>query len=122
MQSKCVYSGNHYSVEVLVLDSGSSPTDGYLSALSDSDRRKVDVLFERLCCHGRISNKEHFRKVEGTDLFEFKRFQIRLLGFYTRDKRFVICHAVTKKQDKHDRQDLKHAQALRDSYMNPDGN
>jgi hypothetical protein len=117
LHTECVYKGNFHSIELLVLDDGSCPVRGFLSALSAKDRTKVDVLFELLASHGRISNKEKFKKIEGTELWEFKSFQIRLICFFMKDKRVVICHALTKKQDKHKPKDLVHAENLRKALV-----
>ena len=117
LDTRCEFQGPLLSIHALMLDDGSSPVRDYLTALSTQDRRKVDVLFERLGHTGKISNKEHFKKIEGTNLFEFKRHQIRLICFFTPDKRVVICHALTKKQDKHQRNDLDHAESLRKALL-----
>ena len=117
MRTKCEFKGNAFSIDVLVLDDESCPVAEFLIALSQSDRRKVDVLLELLGSKGRISNKEHFKKIEGTDLFEFKRHQIRLICFFTPEKKVVICHALLKKQDKHRARDLEYAEKLRKSLL-----
>lgn len=117
LQTECVYQGNFFSIEVLVLDDGSSPARDFLSSLSSLERTKVDVLFERLASTGKISNSEHFKKIEGTDLLEFKRHQIRLICFFMKGKRVVICHCVRKKQDKHKPKDLDHAENLRKALL-----
>jgi len=43
--------------------------------LDKTDKAKINKLFEVLGDHGKISNKEKFKKIEGTDFFEFKNFQ-----------------------------------------------
>lgn len=117
METKCEFQGTRFGIHVLVLDDNKSPVGDFLAALEPSDRRKVDVLFELLAEKGVISNSEHFKKIEGTDLFEFKRFQIRLICFYTSDKKVVVCHAVKKKKDKHKPSDLDYAEKLRKSFL-----
>jgi hypothetical protein len=121
LQTRCLYKGNHFSIRALVLRDGACPVGDFLAALTPKERRKVDVLFEKLATHGIIRNKELFKKIEGTDLFEFKRFQTRLICFFTADKLVVICHAVMKKKDKHRMEDLDHATGLRKSYLGQDG-
>jgi len=117
LHTKCEYKGNFLSVVLLVLNNGSCPVGDFLASLTPQERRKVDVLFELIGCRGRISNKEHFKKIEGTDLFEFKRHQVRLLCFYTEDKQIVICHALRKKKDRHKKRDLDLATDLRNLYL-----
>lgn len=101
-----------------MLDNGSCPVRDYLSSLSSQERQKVDVLFERLGSTARITNEQKFKKIEGTgSLFEFKSHQTRLICFFTKDKRVVICHALRKKQDKHKPKDLEHAENLRKALL-----
>lgn len=110
MATKLVYGGARFQIELLVSDDGKCQVNEFLEELDASDRRKLDVLFEYLGEQGRISNKEKFKKLEGTDgLYEFKSFQIRLICFYTSDKRVIVCRALKKKRDKHDRTDLDYA-------------
>lgn len=118
LRTRCEYRGNQLAIELLVLDNEASPVADFLGQLTEQERGKVDVLFERLGNQGRISNKELFKKIEGTKLFEFKRHQIRLICFYTSNKRVVICHALRKKQDKHQKRDLDRAEKLRTDYLN----
>lgn len=110
MATREAYKGSRFSIELHVTDDGVCPVGDYLDALGESGRRKIDVLFERLGDHGKIANKEKFKKLEGTDgVFEFKSHQIRLLCFFTNDRRVIVCRGVTKKRDKHDSADIEHA-------------
>jgi len=114
MHTRPEHKGNYFSIELLVLDDQCCPVGDFLNGLSESNRTKIDVLFERLASTGKISNKEKFKKIEGTQkLFEFKSFQIRLICFFTSNKRVVICHALMKKKDKHSSTDLEYAESLR---------
>ena len=68
----------------------------------------MQVLFERLAEHGRIINKEQFKKLEnrkGHAIWEFKRHQVRLLGRFA-GKQFLVAHGLKKKQNKHRSADL----------------
>lgn len=68
----------------------------------------MQVLLERLAEHGRITNKEQFKKLEnrqGHAICEFKRHQIRLLGRFA-GKEFLVAHGLKKKKDKHRPADL----------------
>jgi hypothetical protein len=46
---------------------------------------------------GRISNREHFKKIEETEFFEFKSFQIRMPCYYLPGRLMVITHGFIKK-------------------------
>lgn len=117
LRTESEHKGNSFSIEVLVLDDGSSPVREFLSSLEQSQRRKIDVLFELLATRGKITNDEKFKKIEGTQLFEFKSHQIRLICFFTKDKRVVLCHGLFKKKDKHKPNDLGHAENLRKALL-----
>jgi hypothetical protein len=80
--------------------------------LDESDRAKVLALFQRLADTGRITNEEKFKRVEGTELFEFKSFQVRLLGDFRPGHRFVVTHGLRKKKDKHSKTDIDTAWTL----------
>lgn len=68
-------------------------------------------LFERLGDTGKITNKQKFKKVDD-GLWEFKSYQVRFLGDFRPDRRFVVAHGVRKKKDKHLRKDLSKARRI----------
>jgi hypothetical protein len=112
------YQGSKRTIELLCNDDGSCPTKIFLDGLSDANRRKVDVLFEKMGETGKISNDQKFKKLEGSDgIFEYKSFQIRLLCFYAPGGRVVICRAVTKKQDRHAPNDIRNAEERRRIFL-----
>lgn len=81
----------------------------YESDLDEADSAKVLALFKRLADAGKISNEEKFKRVEGTELFEFKSFQVRFLGDFRPGRRFVLAHGLRKKKDKHNKADIETA-------------
>jgi hypothetical protein len=108
------FTGRFYTIRCLELANGSCPVGEFLDALPDSDRKKLDVQFERLGEHGKITNREKFRKLaDSENIFEFKSFQIRLLCFFGRDKTVWLAHAVIKKKDKHSATDISIAESRR---------
>lgn len=108
------FEGTHYTIHALTLADGSCPAGEFLDSLTAADRRKLDVLFEMLGNHGKISNPEKFKKIEGTDgIFEFKSFQIRLLCFFASNGRVMLAFGVRKKKDKHKREDINRAEEYR---------
>lgn len=118
MGTKVAYAGTQKSIELIIESDGSCPVEEFLNSLSQADRRKVDVLFERMALHGRISNDEKFKKLEGSkDIWEFKSFQIRLLCFHAPGKKLVICKGVIKKRDKHAKADIESAEACREKFI-----
>lgn len=112
------YEGNFFTIRALELADGSCPVGEFLDRLGASDRRKLDVLFEMLGDHGRISNREKFRKLADTEqIWEFKSFQIRLLCFFAPGKLVLLAHEVIKKKDKHKKPDVKIAEERRQWYL-----
>ena len=97
---------------------GVSPVrDAYLD-LDPRDRAGFQKSYETLASNnGRVRNKEHFKKLEGTDLYEFKRFQLRLAGFFLPGKIFVICHIPKpKKRDGWRDQDIERAKTTKNRF------
>ena len=89
--------------------SGKQAALEFFEQLREDEAAKVQVLFERLAEHGRINNKQQFKKLEdlqGHPIWEFKRDQIRFLGRLGPGKQFLVAHGLKKKQDKHRPSDL----------------
>ena len=111
------YEGRRLRITCLTLSNGECPAGAFLAGLSDGDRQKFDVLFERLGNEGRIANQEHFRKLDGTDgIWEFKRFQLRLFCFFAPDKTVYLLYGLTKKKDKHKKADLLRAEEYKADF------
>lgn len=112
------YRGLRFTIECMAMDDGTCPAGEFLDGLSDSDRTKVDLLFEYLGDQGELRNKEKFKVVEGSDkVFEFKSFQIRILGFFAPGYRFILAHGVRKKRDKLKVSDVKTAERRKDWFF-----
>ncbi|MCC6158777.1 MAG: type II toxin-antitoxin system RelE/ParE family toxin [Deltaproteobacteria bacterium] len=86
---------------------GEAAAREYLIELEREPNHRADLvklmrLFSRLAETGSISNREHFRKVEG-NIFEFKAFQRRVLGFFGNlpdgRRSFLLTNGCTKKRD-----------------------
>jgi hypothetical protein len=81
------------------------PAYEFFQGLSPGDQAKVTALFQRLADTGRIVNDEKFKNLggragsEGRQLYEFKSFQIRLIGDFRPGKRFIVAEGVRKKKD-----------------------
>jgi hypothetical protein len=86
--------------------------------LEPGERRKVDVLFEKLGTTGKIWNKEKFKKLEGSDnIWGFKCFQIRLPCFFTPNRRVILAFGFRKQKDRYSREEILRAEAYRDWYF-----
>ena len=112
------FEGPHFTIQALALADGTCPAGDFLDALDSNDRRKLDVLFERLADIGKISNVEKFKEVEGSDdVWEFKSIQIRLFCFVAPRRRVMLAFGVRKKRNKHRREDIDRAEAYRQQFL-----
>lgn len=118
MPTKVVYQGQLKTIEHLCTDPDGRDGEvaDFIATLSACEMAKLDTLFEYLGDRGRITNREKFKKLEESDgIFEFKSHQIRLLGFWVRD-RFVICRGVRKKQHRHRPADIAFAERCKKEF------
>lgn len=77
------------------------PAAEFFHSLTEADQAKLLALFRWFAEQWRISNREKFKKVEGSDgLFEFKSHQLRFIGAYGARAEFVVAHGLRKKQDR----------------------
>lgn len=84
----------------------------------------MQLLFDRLAETGRITNKEHFKKLtdrRGQALWEFKRFQIRFLGSFAPGRRFLVADGLQKKQDGHRSENLDRAARILEEHLSIQG-
>lgn len=104
------------TVEWAVASNGKSPAmEFFQEELTDAEKARTQVLFQRLAQTGRIWNEELFKNLgeragaEGRRLYEFKRFQIRFIGAFRPRGRFIIAVGVRKKKDDLSRSDIERA-------------
>lgn len=122
MEVQAAASGSWGSVVWAVDAAGKSAAKTFYTELGPKDRAKVQALFNALAEEGRIPTKERFKKL-GTwrnwPLWEFKSFQIRLIGTFSRGVRpgeFVVAHGIKKKSDRHRDSDLDKAVRILGSH------
>lgn len=87
---------------------GKRPAKEFYEGLDDEDKAKALALFKRFADHGRITNREKFKKLQD-GLFELKSYQVRFLGDHRPGHRFIVATGIKKKRDNHKRKDLKRA-------------
>lgn len=115
MADSLLLRGQKLQIEFAIRSNGTMPAkDFYDNNLSDKERRKLRAPMELLAETMRVSNREHFKKIEGTEeLFEFKSHQVRLIGFFLPGGRFVLAHGIRKKQDRLSARDIRLADEIR---------
>jgi len=100
MATHLAYDGARLRVLYTVLRNGTSPAKEFYDSLHPVDQARLMALFVHLGEQGQIFNKEHFKKVEGSEFFEFKRHQIRILCRFLPKGRLVLVHGFRKKKDR----------------------
>jgi hypothetical protein len=111
------YSGAKLTIEFAKLMDGTIPGLQFLREQDARHQAQIHVLFKRLGDEGKISNREKFKRIEGTEgLWEFKAFQIRMPCYFRSGQRVVITHGFLKKSDRIRRSDLARAESIKSQY------
>ena len=93
------YRGEKFIVEWFYNERGFSQSFEYYERLTDAQKRKLLMLFNRIGDFGKINDKTKFR-YEGDDIFAFKPQPDRFLSFFVKGNKIIIAHAFRKKTDK----------------------
>lgn len=112
-----LYVGARLRIESIRLGNGSLPLRTFIEGLGDGDKAKVLALIQRLGDSGQIRNEQKCRKLTGTDLFELKSFQIRILWFFAPGGRVILAHHAFKKKERLSPGDIHKAEMLRRQFF-----
>jgi len=104
--------GSWGRVEFSAEDDGKSELYETFLALPHADQVPLHVSMKKLADAGRISNKQKFKKVENSDVFEFKEYQQRFVGFFRPGRRFIIAAHEQKKKDRLSPATIKRAESV----------
>ncbi len=121
MDEHIFYVGPARVIEAAVLKSGSMPAKEFVDSLPELDRAKVYALFRMLGDTGRITNTEKFKRIEGTEFWGFKSFQIRMPCFFLPHGRVVVTHGFRKKQDRMPREEIERANRIKSEHLFREG-
>lgn len=94
----------------------------YLNSLSDKAYEKVNYNMRKV--KGGIMDKNLFKKLDGTDIWEFRTkyngMEYRLLAFWDAEKKALVIatHGFTKKTQKTPQREIDRAEKLRKEYFN----
>ena len=100
MNRPVAYKGARKTIEFALAADGRSLAHEFWQSLDAKTQAKLQTRFRYLGDHGDLRNKEQFKKIEGTHLFEFKEFQIRMPCEFRSGGLVVISHGFKKKADK----------------------
>lgn len=110
--------GNELKYNVLLSDE----VDQFLDTLPIKAKSKI--LYNIRLVESGIQDIDIFKKLEGTDLWEFRTLysgiKYRLLAFYDKDMKALIIttHGFIKKAQKTPSKEIKRAEAIRKEYYN----
>ena len=108
------------AIEFYRTATGRIPTEEFLDTLSDKAVQKIIAVVE-LVGTERIVPAKFFKKLVGTDLYEFRiRWQsniYRLFCFFDRNDKVVITNGFVKKTQKTPQREIDKAQRYRRDYM-----
>jgi len=99
MKEYIAYSGEVFTIEWYFDSTGSSDVLDYFNEQSNSQKRKLLMLFKRMGDFGKISDITKFRN-EGEQIFAFKTQPDRYLSFFHSGKKIIVTNAFVKKSDK----------------------
>ena len=110
------YKGAFYTVELAITANGKCPAKKFLDGLPNVEREKISRIIKRLADKGKVANEKQFKKIEDTEFFEFKNFQIRMPCYFHTDGRVIITHGFTKKEDSIEPEQIDRMKRIRDEY------
>jgi hypothetical protein len=108
------FKGARLTIVYAVCSDHTRPGEEFYDGLGDGDKAKLNKLFEHLGDHGKISNREKFKKIENTNFFEFKSFQIRMPCFFRQGRLVIITHGFRKKDDKIPPAEIRRAERIKE--------
>ena len=111
-----LYQGRVHTIELAKRANGRYEGEKFLDSLSNSDKEKIMRVIKRLADVGRVANREQFKKIEGTEFFEFKNRKIRMPCYFHADGRVIITHGFLKKGDSIEPEQIYRMKRIRDEY------
>jgi hypothetical protein len=93
------YSGELFEIEWYFDTKDQSQSLDYYHEMSNSQKRKLLMLFKRMGDFGRISDKTKFRN-ENDGIYAFKPQPDRFLSFFTSNNKIIVTEGFIKKDNK----------------------
>jgi phage-related protein len=121
MEKPIFYAGGARTIEAAVLASGGMPAKEFVESLGEGDQAKVYALFRMFGDTGKITNPEKFKRIEGTEFYEFKSFQIRMPCFFMPSGRVVVTHGFKKQKDRIPNAEMNRARRIKAEHISREG-
>ena len=115
-----IIAGRSYAI-FTISNGGRCIVRDFIKALNTSDQKKIVALLKRTAEHGTPKNTEKFDSIQGTSLWEFKSFQIRIFCFFNKSKMIILTHGFIKKKQKTPKQEIEKALRLMKEYQKETG-
>jgi len=110
-----VFKGRVLTIAFAVRADGTMPAKDFYDSLDGEWKSKLMSSFRHMGEMGNFNHRERFKHVEGP-IFEFKRFQIRMLCFRS-ESRWVLTNGCSKKGDKLDPSEIARAFAIMNDHI-----
>ncbi|MCB9745676.1 MAG: type II toxin-antitoxin system RelE/ParE family toxin [Alphaproteobacteria bacterium] len=124
MKLEVAVAGRRFTVVFAEDARGIRPAEEFLASLAGDPRGVRDLatiyrLLELFAENGRVNNRQQFKKLEGTSptLVEFKKHQVRVLGFFDGEGLLCLTHGFIKKQDRIPKSELERAYRIRGEHL-----
>lgn len=101
---------------IWAMTASGAPARECLESLDPAERARILRLYQKLADSGRIHNVEHFKKLEGTEFWQFKGHQARFLGVFEPGGRFVVLTGFVKKSRRTPRSEIDRARHVLNEY------
>jgi len=108
--------GERFTVECAICLNGECPSKDFLHSLDNLNRAKIVKIITKFAKVGKIWNTEQFKKIEGTDFWEFKCFQIRVPMYHCSRGIIALTHGFRKKGDKIPEGQMEKTKRIREEY------
>lgn len=108
--------GDKFTVECAIRRNGECPSKDFLDSLDNLNRAKIAKIIKKFANVGKVWNTEQFKKIEGTDFWEFKSFQIRIPMYHCSRGKVALTHGFKKKGDKIPEGQIEKAKLIREEY------
>src|ERR1700683_136775 len=124
MKRPIAYAGSVLSIAFAVCSNGCAyGLSFYVNEMDDAERAKLNALFVRMGDTGKIRDERKFKRIEGTEFFEFKNFQIRMPCYYVPGRLLVVTHGFRKQADRIPPSEITRANRIRQEdtvrFLNP---
>ena len=106
------YYGEKFVIEYATCINGTCPAKEFYASLPEIDQTKLMALFALMGDQGAIRNKEKFKKIEGSDYFAFKSFQVRIICRFQAGRRLILLCGLRKKQDRYPPTEIERANRI----------